>query len=65
MTEKWYTVEVILEDTATPGAPHAYGPVILAFQVRGKDIPEAVINAQKALKEISKIPSTIEKIELK
>jgi hypothetical protein len=65
MMENWYKVEVTLEDTATPGAPHAYGPVELTFQVRGGDIPQAVANASKALKEISKIPGTIEKIALK
>ena len=63
--EKWYKVEVSLEDTATPGAPHAYSPVTLTFQVRGEGLPIAMRNAEKALKEISKIPGTIEKIELK
>ncbi len=63
--EKWYKAEASLEDTASPGAPHAYGPVMLTFGVRGKDLVEAMKNANKALKEISKIPSTLEKLELK
>jgi hypothetical protein len=65
MADRWYKIEAALEDTASPGAPHAYSPVVLSFSVRGKDLTEAMSNAQKALREISKIPSTLEKIELK
>ena len=65
MNDRWYAVEFSLKDTGTPGAPHAYYPVTLTFQVEGKSITQAVSNAAKALKEISKIPGTLEKIELK
>jgi hypothetical protein len=64
MAENWYKVEVSLEDTASPGAPHAYGPVVLTFKTSGDDLVQAMSNAQKAMKEISKIPGTFEKIEL-
>jgi hypothetical protein len=62
--EKGYDVECRLDDNATPGAPHAYGPVMLTFKVRGRDVAHAVENTKIALKELSKVPSTIEKITI-
>ena len=60
----FYKVTALLEDTAEPGAPDAYGPVILTFKVRGVSLKNAMTNAEKALEQISKIPGEIEKIEL-
>jgi hypothetical protein len=44
MAEKWYKVEVALEDTASPGAPHAYGPVVLTFKTSGDDLVQDAVS---------------------
>ncbi len=63
--DRFYKVECDLDDIAEPTAPHAFGPVTITFLVRGHDLADAVENTKKALKETSKLRSTIEKIELK
>lgn len=65
MRENRYTVEVSLDDIATPGAPHAFGPVTLTFTVEGTCLEDAMKNAKHAVREISKLRGTIEKIELR
>ena len=65
MITKSYTVEVSLDDIGKPGAPNAFSPVVLTFITTGTCLEDAVKNAKRAVREISKLRGTIEKIELR
>lgn len=61
---KYYKVVAILVDISGASAPHAYGTVLLTFEVQGKSLIDAMANANKALKECSKLAGEITTVEL-